>query len=121
MYEMVTEQIIDMIRKEYADGSTQTSLAKKYGCAQSYINALLSGKRTAGGMTLKQIEKMFPESYIVFYNSPTINQTAHHAKIISQKAGDDAGRIEAAKAVLASASMTDAEKIKALKPILGTE
>lgn len=119
---MITQAIENAIRAEYEAGKTQTQVGRLLGISHAYVNHLLSGKRDWGGLTLAKIDRAWPHAVIHLHGEPpSIAQTAHHAQTISQSVGGDAGRLDAVRAIVACASLTDAEKIKALKPLLGME
>ena len=122
---MITQDIETAIRADYGLGLTQHQLARKYHLSQSYLNELLAAKRPFGGLTLAKIDRAWPHAVIHLHGEPPqpppVAQTAHHARTISQSVGGDAGRLDAVRAIVACASLTDAEKIKALKPLLGME
>ena len=60
---MLAEQIINYIREEYSKGrTTQQEIAAALHVDQQTINRLLSGKRTADGLTVGTFDKMFPKA-----------------------------------------------------------
>ena len=119
---MITKTIEDEIRACYSGDHSQYQMAGKYKVSQPYLNMLLSGKRKFGGLTLEKIDRMFPRAVIHLHGEPpSIAQTAHHAQTISQSVGGDAGRLDAVRAIVGAASLTDTDKIKALRPLLGME
>lgn len=119
---MITKTIENTIRADYADGHTQHEMARRYGMSQSYLNSLLAGQRKFSGLTLAKIDRIFPDAVIHLHGEPpSIAQTAHHAQTISQSVGGDAGRLDAVRAIVGAASLTDTDKIKALRPLLGME
>ena len=71
---MIQKQVMDYLRTEYDSGMTQDEIAKKHNIIQSQIQKILSGERTAGGITLQTLDKMFPKAEIYLEgNSHTIN------------------------------------------------
>jgi hypothetical protein len=122
---MITKTIEDEIRACYSGDHSQYQMAGKYKVSQPYLNMLLSGRRKFSGLTLEKIDRMFPHAVIHLHGEPPqpppVVQTAQHARTISQSVGGDAGRLDAVRAIVACASLTDTEKIKALKPLLGME
>ena len=122
---MITQTIENAIRAEYEAGKTQTQVGRLLGISHAYVNHLLSGKRDWGGLTLAKIDQAWPHAVIHLHGEPPqpppVAQTAHHARTISQSVGGDAGRLDAVRAIVACASLTETEKIKALKPLLGME
>lgn len=75
---MLAEQIINYIREEYSKGrTTQQEIATALNVDHQTINRLLSGKRTADGLTIGTFDKMFPRAEIKLtgssINAPTIN------------------------------------------------
>lgn len=119
---MITSTIENDIRSAYADGRTQGQIAGRAGVTSAYLNMLLSGRRKFSGLTLAKIDRMYPAAVIHLHGEPpSIAQTAHHAHTISQSVGGEAGRLDAVRAIVGAASLTDTDKIKALRPLLGME
>jgi hypothetical protein len=122
---MIQNTIENAIRAAYAAGKTQMQIAHMIGASDAYANLLLSGKRSFGGLTLAKIDRAWPRAEILLDGmpppAPAVAQTAHHALTISQSVGGDAGRLDAVRAIVGSAQLTDTEKIRALRPLLGME
>ena len=122
---MITNRIENAIRTAYAGGKTQTQIANMIGASDAYANMLLSGKRSFGGLTLAKIDRAWPRAEILLEGmpppAPCVAQTAHHARTISQSVGGDAGRLDAVRAIVGAAHLTDTEKLRALRPLLGME
>lgn len=123
---MITSTIEKTIRAEYVAGKTQADLAAMLGATDAYINMLLSGRRAFGGLTLARIDRAWPRAVLWLDGEPPappppVAQTAHHARTISQSVGGDAGRLDAVRAIVGAATLTDAEKLRALRPLLGME
>ena len=75
---MLAEQILDYVRTEYNSGrKTQQEIAEALNVEHPTINRLLSGKRTADGLTIGTFDKMFPRAEIKLtgdtVHAPTIN------------------------------------------------
>ena len=75
---MLAEKIIEYVKSEYNGGQlTQQEIADALNVDPPTINRLLSGKRTADGLTIGTFDKMFPRAEIKLtggtVNAPTIN------------------------------------------------
>lgn len=81
----IYEQIIDILKKEYAAGATYQELADKYGVSYTHIHNLLHGKRAVSGISLDFFFRLFPKAAV------SVNK------------------------ILASEELSDSEKIKVLK------
>lgn len=120
---MLGKNVIETLRQEIYSGATQGQVAARHGLTRGYLNMLLSGRRNPGGLTLDKFDRMFPSAVVHLHGEPppAVAQTAHHARNISQTVGGDAGRLDAVRAIVGCATLNDAEKIKAIKPLLGME
>ena len=79
----ISSQIYDVLLDEYKSGKKQTELAKKHNISQQYINRLISGKRECGDITLKTVEKMFPNATLNL-NGNGITQFASNVRVNNQ-------------------------------------
>lgn len=75
---MLADQILEHIKTEYNKGrATQQEIADALHVNQQTINRLLSGKRSAEGLTIGTFDKMFPRAEIKLtggtVHAPTIN------------------------------------------------
>ena len=62
---MLADQILKYIKEEYAKGrTTQQEIADALHIEHPTINRLLSGKRSADGLTIGTFDKMFPHAKI---------------------------------------------------------
>lgn len=120
---MLGKIVIDELRGELLAGATQGQVAMRHGLTRGYLNMLICGRRKPGGLTLDKFDRMFPSAVVHLHGEPppAVAQTAHHVRTISQSVGGDAGRLDAVRAIVGCATLTDAEKIKALRPLLGME
>ena len=75
--------IHDTLIDEYKSGIKQTELAKRHSVSQQYICRLISGKRECGDITLKTLEKMFPQATLNL-NGNGITQFASNVRVNNQ-------------------------------------
>lgn len=96
---MNLEQVVEShIRGLYESGKTQIEIAKLCDVPQPYIQRLLSGKQSAGGITIRVFCRMFPNatvslnsghqsitgSNVAFGNKGTVNQSINEDKITNK-------------------------------------
>lgn len=55
-------KILDALRKRWESGETQAAIARAAGISQAYLCELISGKNNIDGLTIKKINKLFPEA-----------------------------------------------------------
>ena len=79
----ISTQVHDALLDEYKSGKKQTELAKEHNISQQYINRLISGKRECGDITLKTLEKMFPNATLNL-NGNGITQFASNVRVNNQ-------------------------------------
>ena len=79
----MSNQVYDALLDEYKAGKKQTELAKEHNISQQYINRLISGKRECGDITLKTLEKMFPNATLNL-NGNGITQFASNVRVNNQ-------------------------------------
>jgi transcriptional regulator with XRE-family HTH domain len=79
----ISTAVHDRLLDEYNSGKKQTELAKEHNISQQYICRLLSGKRECGDITLKTLEKMFPNATLNL-NGNGITQFANNVRVNHQ-------------------------------------
>ena len=122
---MLAEQIINYIREEYSKGrTTQQEIATALNVDHQTINRLLSGKRTADGLTIGTFDKMFPRAEIKLtggtVNAPTINNGTNSG-VITGGIHSSEGRITRILDALMSSDLPPESKVKAYQNIKETK
>ena len=114
-----SKDIISALKSEYASGMTYEEIAKKHGVSYTYIHNLFSGKRSVDGLTLKKINKLFPDAILHLYGDKiTITANQNHGNVVGVNHG---GAIETdylstiLDKILATEDLTAEEKIKVIK------
>lgn len=110
----IYKEIIDSLKREYADGATYQQLAAKYGVSYQYLRELIIGKKTAERISMETFFKLFPRATVTISGgivAPVVNN-GHNSGSMTGVVGDLS---EARKKILASADLTAEEKIKMLK------
>ena len=110
----IYETIIEMLKKEYADGATYQELADKYGVSYTHIHNLLHGKRAVSGISLDFFFRLFPKASVnlsggVF--SPVVNDGLNSGVM----QGNTSSMDEAISKITETDELSDSEKIKVLK------
>ena len=106
----IYEKIIEMLKKEYADGATYQELADKYKVSYTHIHNLLNGKRAVSGISLDFFFRLFPQAEINF--SAGVVNTGTNTGVMSV---GNSGMESAIDKILESEELSDAEKIKVIK------
>lgn len=57
-----SRRIIEHLTQRWQNGETQASIAKLAGISQAYLCDLISGKSDVEGLTVKTINKLFPDA-----------------------------------------------------------
>lgn len=112
------EDIISALKGEYDSGMTYEQIARKHGVSYTYIHNLFSGKRAVEGLTLKKINKLFPNA-VLHLNGDNVFVRADHnsGNVVGVNNGTiDAGCMAAVlDKILESDELSDTEKIKVMK------
>ena len=116
---MLAEQIINYIREEYSKGrTTQQEIATALNVDHQTINRLLSGKRSADGLTVGTFDKMFPKAKIdLTGTNAVISAPSNSGNVV----GVNNGNISAdclsgvMNKILSTEELTAEEKVKVLK------
>ena len=75
----IKKEIKKQLTDSWKNGETQEDIAKRLGISRTYLNRILSGKRSVDGITLKTLLRMFPaatislDGSVVADNSGTVN------------------------------------------------
>ena len=122
---MLAEQILEYVRAEYNSGQkTQQEIAESLNVEHPTINRLLSGKRTADGLTIGTFDRMFPRAEIKLtggsVNAPTINNGTNSG-VITGGIHTDEDRISRILDALISSDLPPESKVKAYQIIKDTE
>lgn len=120
---MLSKTILEAIRKDYDAGKKQTEIAKDHNVAQQIISRLLSGKRSASGLTVETIEKMFPNATINL-NGDKVEVRNNRGTAFGIVHGNVTGPFESGipgdvlKAIMADQKMSVTEKAQLVKELL---
>ena len=122
---MLAELILRYIREEYSKGrTTQQEIADALNVDHPTINRLLSGKRSAEGLTIGTFDRMFPRAEIKLtgssINAPTINNGTNSG-VITGGIHTDEDRISRILDALMSSDLPPESKVKAYQIIKDTE
>lgn len=110
-------EILSVLKKEY-EKSTYQQMAKDHGIAYTYLYDIMQGKRSIDGLTLKKINKMFPDAVLHLYGDKvTITAPQNQGNVV----GVNNGAIETdclsavLDKLLATEDLTAEEKVKVIK------
>lgn len=123
---MLSDQILEHLKTEYnsGQGKTQQEIADALNVDHPTINRLLSGKRTADGLTIGTFDKMFPRAEIKLtggtVNAPTINNGTNSG-IITGGIHSSEERITRILDALMSSDLPPESKVKAYQIIKETK
>lgn len=110
--------IIAALKAEYDSGMTYDEIAKKHGVSYTYIHNLFSGKRAVDGLTIKKINRLFPDSVLCLHGDKvTITANQNHGNVVGVNNGEinaDCMAVVLDK-ILESEELSDAEKVKVMK------
>lgn len=113
-----SNDILSALKAEYDSGMTYEEIAKKHGVSYTYIHNLFSGKRSIDGLTLKKINKLFPDAVLHLYGDKvTITAPQNQGNVV----GVNNGAIETdclsavLDKLLATEDLTAEEKVKVIK------
>jgi hypothetical protein len=119
----ISTQVHDRLLSEYQSGKKQTELAKEHNVSQQYICRLISGKRSCGDITLKTLEKMFPDATF-HLNGNGITQFASNVRVNNQSVSigksADAFRDEVMKKII-SLDLSGDDLKKVLNALMSVE
>ncbi len=116
---MLSEQILEYIRAEYDSGhKTQQEIANALNIEHPTINRLLSGKRSADGLTIGTFDKMFPHAKVDLTGTSAIISAPQNSGAV---VGVNNGSVSAdclssvMDKILSTDDLTAEEKVKVLK------
>lgn len=116
---MLAEQILEYVRAEYNSGQkTQQEIADALNVEHPTINRLLSGKRSAEGLTIGTFDKMFPRARIDLTGTNAVISAPQNSGAV---VGVNNGNISAdclssiMDKILSTEDLTAEEKVKVLK------
>ena len=109
--------LYDRLKEEY-EKSTYDEMSRKYGIAHSYLHNLLNGKRGMDGLTIKMLNKLFPEATLNLKGDFFIaDNTGTNNGVVGVNNGtvsnDCLSAIE--NKILSTDDLTAEEKVKVLK------
>ena len=116
---MLSEQILEYIRAEYNSGQkTQQEIADALNIEHPTINRLLSGKRSADGLTIGTFDKMFPNAKVDLTGTTALISAPRNSGNVI---GINNGTLESdclstvMDKILTTEELTAEEKVKVLK------
>ena len=82
----IAQTVFETLRQEYDSGMTQEEVAAKHHVRHSQMQPILSGKRSAGGLRIETLDRMFPNATINLNGNgnSTITQGASNVKVNTQ-------------------------------------
>lgn len=82
----IAQTVFETLRQEYDSGMTQEEVAAKHHVRHSQMQPILSGKRSAGGLRIETLDRMFPNATINLNGNgnSTITQVASNVKVNTQ-------------------------------------
>ena len=82
----IAQTVFETLRQEYDSGMTQEEVAAKHHVRHSQMQPILSGKRSAGGLRIETLDRMFPNATINLNGNGnnTITQVASNVKVNTQ-------------------------------------
>lgn len=110
-------EILNVLKKEY-EKSTYQQMAKKYGIAYTYLYDIMRGKYNPDSLTLKKINKMFPDAVLHLYGDKvTITAPQNQGNVVGVNNGAIGGDCLSAvlDKLLATDELTAEEKVKVIK------
>ena len=123
----IEKQIFDYICNVYRNQcATQTDIAKLLGVSQSHVCRIMSGKSNVGALSIKVIDRLFPNATLNIDGAPTVsgvgNLVESHNTDIAIHASSSSDKMSAIKnAILDSETLNPESKIEVLKIIKGIE
>ncbi|MBQ7731451.1 MAG: hypothetical protein IJT68_06400 [Lentisphaeria bacterium] len=103
----IAQTVFETLRQEYDSGMTQEEVAAKHHVRHSQMQPILSGKRSAGGLRIETLDRMFPNATINLNGNGnnTITQVASNVKVNTQSINSGAapGSVEQARSRIIAA------------------
>lgn len=103
----IAQTVFETLRQEYDSGMTQEEVAAKHHVRHSQMQPILSGKRSAGGLRIETLDRMFPNATINLNGNgnSTITQVASNVKVNTQSInnGSPPGSVEQARSRIIAA------------------
>ena len=96
----IAQTVFETLRQEYDSGMTQEEVAAKHHVRHSQMQPILSGKRSAGGLRIETLDRMFPNATINLNGNgnSTITQVASNVKVNTQSINSGAAHGSAEQA-----------------------
>ena len=116
----ISKTVFETLFSEYSSGMTQEEVAAKHNVRQGQIQKLLANSRSAGGLLLDTVDKMFPNATVNLYgDSVSIHAVQNHGAVVGVNRGtithDRDLLFEIENKILAADELTDEEKVKVLR------
>jgi predicted transcriptional regulator len=112
------KQIVDALRQRWQNGETQQAIAKVAGISSPHVCELLSGRADAEGLTVRTINKLFPEASLDLQgNSVNIQADFNSGNVVGIKNDTTAADCLSVvmDKILNAEELSDAEKVKVMK------
>ena len=122
----IYQEILELLRKEYSEGSTYQEMASRHGVSYQYLRELMQGIKRTDRISLEILFKLFPHAQITLNAGDQINGNAttghgpaivgHHNHVTA--AAEDSAETFRSKAI---AAMIDLDiPADALRDVLKT-
>ena len=113
----LANDVYSALKSEYDSGMTQVEIATRHHVRQGQIQHILSGKRSARGLQLDTVDKMFPNATVNLYGDSISNRTDHSkgpaVEVNRETTSPNLDSISAViDIIMASEALTSDEKVK---------
>ena len=111
------KEILRVLKEEY-EKSTYQEMAKRHNISYTHLYDVMQGKRSVDGLTLKNINKMFPDATLHLYGDKvTITANQNQGNVVGVNNGAIGGDCLSAvlDKLLATDELTAEEKVKVIK------
>ena len=116
----LSDEVFKEMKRLYDGGMTQEEVAAHCHIKHSQAQRILSGSRSAGGLRLETLDKMFPHATISLYgDTVSIHADQNQGSVVGVNRGtigqeqDILSRIESK--IIDTDALNDEEKIKVLR------
>ncbi len=86
----IAQTVFETLRQEYDSGMTQEEVAAKHHVRHSQMQPILSGKRSAGGLRIETLDRMFPNATIDLNGNISTSQTGTNNVVVH---GENSGTV----------------------------
>ena len=112
------KKVLEALRERWKSGETQVSIAKSAGISHAHVCELFSGKADVDGLTIKTLNKLFPEATLDLRgDTVSIHADYNSGNVVGVNRGKISSDCAAAvmNKILNSEILSDVEKVKVLK------